>query len=132
MRPFPILKIINPRAVTLKLQDSMKIHPTFHVSQIKPVSSSPLCPPAKAPPPLLDIDGGPAFSVHRIVDVKRRGRGLQYLVDWEGYGPEERSWVLRSFILDPTLIDDFHRAHPDRPSGPPRGVRLGEVGGGYC
>ncbi|KAJ8364477.1 hypothetical protein SKAU_G00133080 [Synaphobranchus kaupii] len=49
--PYPVSSIINPSSVKLKLPPTLKIHPTSHVSQIKPVSSSPLSPPAEPPPP---------------------------------------------------------------------------------
>jgi len=121
--PFPVVRIINPSAVRLKLPDSLKVHPTFHVSLLKPVTTCALGPPAEPPPPPLIVDGHPAYSVSQILNVRRRGRGFQFLVDWEGYGPEERSWVPRRFILDNSLITDFYRAHPNKPGGPPKGSR---------
>uniref|UniRef100_A0A672HVL4 Gypsy retrotransposon integrase-like protein 1 n=1 Tax=Salarias fasciatus TaxID=181472 RepID=A0A672HVL4_SALFA len=55
--PFEVDRIINPSAVRLKLPASMRIHPTFHVSQIKPVSESDLAPPVRPPPPPRMLDG---------------------------------------------------------------------------
>ena len=119
--PFPISQIINPAAVRLRLPRSLRAHPTFHVSQIKPVKDSPLVPAVTPPPPPEIVDGGPVYRVKKLLAVRNRGRGKQFLVDWEGYGPEERLWVPSRHIMDHTLIDDFYRDHPEQPG--PSGCR---------
>lgn len=70
----------------------MRVHSTFQMSHIKPVKESSLV-PASRPLPTLLFDGGPVYTVKRLMAVRRRGRGIQYLVDWKGYGLEERSRV---------------------------------------
>lgn len=82
--PFPIIRIINPTAVRLQLPHSMRIYPTFHMYQIKPFIENPLYPPIIDHPPPRIIDNQTVFTVHKILDVRRRGRGHQFLVDWEG------------------------------------------------
>ncbi|XP_016522292.1 uncharacterized protein LOC107834850 [Poecilia formosa] len=116
--PFPISKIVNPVAVRLQLPRSMRIHPTFHVSQVKPYATPRLEPASKPPPPTRFPDEDPIYTVNRILRSKRRGRGIHYLVDWEGYGPEEWTWIPGRFVIDKTVLRNSHRLHPDQPKGP--------------
>ncbi len=119
--PFSIVKVLSPVAVKLRLSNQLRrVHPVFHVSCIKPVIRFPTRP--TRPPPALD-EGSSIYRVRRLLDVRPRGRGHQFLVDWEGYGPEERRWIPARDVLDRSLIDDFYRARQSPSSGAPGGAR---------
>ncbi|KAL0153692.1 hypothetical protein M9458_051000, partial [Cirrhinus mrigala] len=123
--PFKILRRINDVTFQLQLPPRYRIHPTFHVSLLKPCyPSATEQPGAEVEPPPPEILEPPSiYTVHEILGSRRRGGRLEYLIDWEGYGPEERSWVSQDDILDPTLLSDFHRDHPDQPAPRGRGRR---------
>ncbi|XP_037097902.1 G-protein coupled receptor 37-like 1 [Syngnathus acus] len=69
------------------------LHPTFHVSRVRPVFESPLA-AASAPLPPRLVEGEPVYTVRSLLRSRRRGHRLQYLVDWEGYDESHRSWIL--------------------------------------
>ncbi len=87
--PFTILERINPVTYKLQLPTHYKIHPTFHVSLLEPFSLSVSPEPGQTeehPLPLIQ-DEGAVYRVRDILESRRRGGKLEYLVDWEGYGP---------------------------------------------
>ncbi|XP_025032694.1 heterochromatin protein 1-like [Python bivittatus] len=112
----------------------MKVHPVFHCSLlVKEAPPSPLrmCTP---PPPPVVIKGEEEYEVEAILDSRRRGKGIQYLIHWKGYPEAERSWENAKNVHAPELVIDFHRRFPSKPK--PRelsgtsAVNLQEEGGG--
>ncbi|KAK3511981.1 hypothetical protein QTP70_027651 [Hemibagrus guttatus] len=119
--PFTILRQIYNVTYELQLSHQYHISPTFHMSLLKPFIDSVLSPPTEPevhPPPEIDTDDT-IYQVREVVNSRRRRGRFKYLVDWEGYGPEERSWVDQNDILDPSLLVKFHQRHQGRPD--PRG-----------
>ncbi|KAK3530980.1 hypothetical protein QTP70_007799 [Hemibagrus guttatus] len=91
---------VNPVAYRLRLPASYRICPTFHVSLLKP--AHPVVGEARTgeePLPPLDIKGASAYQVQTLLNSRRVRSRLQYLVDWEGYSPEERNSQWKTFLI---------------------------------
>lgn len=114
--PFKINAIISAVAVRLKLPNTMKIHPVFHVSLLKAAVPNPFPGRSAQPPDPVLIDGEEQFVVEEILDSRIHRNQLQYLVKWEGYPAEENSWEPVDNINAPRLVSKFHRRHPGKPS----------------
>uniref|UniRef100_A0A8B9HYG6 Integrase catalytic domain-containing protein n=1 Tax=Astyanax mexicanus TaxID=7994 RepID=A0A8B9HYG6_ASTMX len=106
--PFKIIKKINEVTFRLDLPSHYHVCPSFHVSLLKPVIPGPLDETSHGSllSPPMDMEGGPVYAVERLLDSRRRRGALEYLVDWKGYGPEERSWVPAADVLDPLMAED--------------------------
>jgi hypothetical protein len=96
--PYEIIKVISGAvskevtAVKLALPVTWKVHPTFHVSAVKPYPVNSRAAPI---PPTVEIHGVIEHVVEQILSHRFTGRNrrLQFLVKWAGYGTEENQWL---------------------------------------
>ena len=113
--PFKALQLAGPVAAKLELPPVWKTHPVFHVSLLKPYYSNGTVQP---PQPLDYIDGDPVYKVDKLLYVRiaknGKRRETQYLIRWDGLGPEHDTWEPCHNISD-DLIHDYKqsaRTHP--------------------
>src|SRR5204862_7739576 len=121
--PFRIVKRIALHAYKLDLPPTMRhIHDTFHISLLDPVKLTPLVPDPHglppAPPTLYVKDNHEYFEIEDILDSKREGRRLYYLIKWKGYPDSENSWEPLSGIPARGLVKEFHRRNPANQENP--------------
>jgi hypothetical protein len=110
--PFKVLEKKLSDTYKLELPANLKVHPTFHVSFLKPVTrdaSRPNREQNSRPPPDL-VHNEPEFEVEAVLKSRQlRGREREYLVKWKGYHPIEASWVNESDMEHAQeAIEEFH------------------------
>lgn len=103
--PFTITERIGKVAYRLELPSTMRVHPVFHISLLKPYQAPEDVDdrPAPRPPPIIgdDVYEAERISNRRIVTVNGRQQ-TQYLVHWRGYPDSEATWEPASNLLGQT------------------------------
>jgi len=122
---FVVKRKIGSRAYEQELPSRWTINPVFNVGLLEPYSEDSIGKHELAMPEPDIIDGEPSYVVAEVVDSRWYGnpksriphRFVQYLVAWEGYGPEENSWEPFKMLEGTAMqaLVNFHDRYPSKP-----------------
>ena len=116
--PFPISAKLSDRVYCLDLPPTLRIHPVFHVSLLEPYVANRFPDRIQPPPPPVVVDGEVEYEVNEILDSRVYRGKIQYLVDWKGYGPADRSWEPVENVQGNEQVQLFHQQYPGKPKPP--------------
>jgi transposase InsO family protein len=111
--PFEITDAVGTQAYRLRLPETLKVHPVFHVSLLEPYTGNDH---GAAPPEPLNVDGEEQWEVEEVLDSRIHRGHLEYLVKWLGYGNHENQWVSKEDAKGASdCTTAFHRLYPSKP-----------------
>ena len=117
--PFKIKSVMGPVTYQLDLPATLPIHPTFHVSLLKPwvQNDSELFPTVRdelnEPPPVVLEDN--QYEVESLVGGPwMRGRNAWYKVRWAGYSRAYDEWVREDNIHSDVIAQYLATRRPSR------------------
>ena len=110
--PFEIDEVLGPVTYRLKLPASWKVHNVFHAVLLRPYMENEVHGNNYPRPPPDLLEGEEVYTVERILKHRRRGRGYQYYIQWEGYPITEASWESESaFSADGDTLANYKERH---------------------
>ena len=119
--PYKIAKRIGPVAYRLALPANSRVHPTFHVSLLKPYKGPIEGLEKQAPPAPIVFGHDKLFIIDKLIDhkdTKTPGRNSSvkrsYLVRLKGYSPSEDSWEPESELKGKEAYLEYWRAQDAR------------------
>ena len=114
--PYRVLQQVSPVAYKLELPESLKVHPVFHVSLLRPYedpASIPNRPKPPTPPPPVTINNESEYEAEKLLDRRTRRHRLEYLVKWVGYPEHDASWEpIDNLKNSAELVQDYDTAYP--------------------
>ena len=112
--PFEVIQKINPKVYRLRMSDRYPGLPAFNIEHLKPYNSSEdkwgvrtTMKESSRPK-----EASEEYAVEAIVGHRRTKRGIEWLVRWEGYGPQFDTWEPTSFLKNaPIVLSEYKRAN---------------------
>ena len=83
--PFFITEVLGPVTYRLQLPATWQIHDVFHAALLQPYKKNGIYGENFVKPPPELKEGEEVYDVETILNHRKRGRGYQYFVKWQGY-----------------------------------------------
>ena len=114
--PYQIERVLGKNVVKLALPETMKIHPVFHVSLIKPEKESKISGRQQEPSKPVIVEGEEEWEVEKILDAKKVRGQLRYLVSWKGFGKQDRTWEpIENLENAKETVEEFYKKYLKKP-----------------
>jgi len=112
--PFEVVQKINPNVYRLRMSDCYPGLPVFNIEHLKRYTPSDekwgnrtVMQESRRQKPASE-----EYSVESIIGHRRGKRGMEWLVRWEGYGPQFDTWEPTSFLRNaPIVLNEYKRAN---------------------
>jgi hypothetical protein len=109
--PYPVLKKSSIDTYELQMPSSLKLHPTFHTSLLKPYHKDENGNRFNKPNEGMIGAGGQdeAFLIEDVVNHKKDGDTIYYQIKWVGYPTDDNTWEPLENIRKPAsgLISNY-------------------------
>jgi transposase InsO family protein len=99
--PFKVEERLRNDNYRLKLPSSMRIHPIFHVSLLKPTVNEET---SEAPVAMDD-----SYEVEKVLGKRTRKGKTEYLIKWTGYDDQANTWEPTAHLNCPERIREFNQ-----------------------
>ncbi|CAI7743799.1 unnamed protein product [Closterium sp. NIES-54] len=102
--PFDVERALGPVAYCLRLPAHFRMHPSFHVSLLRPYTdpNTTFSGCDRTPLPVAVDTGEPDYQIQRILRHRRHLHGgvsfIDFLARWRGYDAADDSWVPSSSL----------------------------------
>ena len=108
IRLYKVTEVISLVAYQLDLPPAWRIHPVFHVCNLKRFNRSTEFVRGERPPSPIVIKGEEEYEVKGILRHKGEGALHRYLVLWKGYPLTEASWDPISHLKHaPVILEEY-------------------------